>query len=64
MKEEIHIILKEHHNSERYIRRGINETARRINQKYSGIELTKDVENFIKNIEICQKNKICRKKSR
>lgn len=60
-KEEIPIILDHYHNGKKYLHRGINETIRRIKEQYNWPGLTKDVEDFIKNCQICHQTKICRK---
>lgn len=60
-KDEIPIILDQFHTGKRNLHRGVNETIRRIKEKYNWTGLTKDVENFIKGCETCQKTKICRK---
>lgn len=60
-KDQIPIILDQFHSGKNNIHRGINETIRRIRQKYNWQGLTKDVEKFIKNCEICQKVKTYRK---
>lgn len=60
-KDEIPLILDQFHNGKNHLHRGINETIRRIKQKYTWQGLTKDVETFIKNCKICQKTKTCRK---
>ncbi|XP_050507921.1 uncharacterized protein LOC126885399 [Diabrotica virgifera virgifera] len=60
-QDEIPPILDHYHRGKSNLHRGINETIRRIKEKYNWQGLTKDVENFIKNCEICQKVKICRK---
>lgn len=54
-------ILDHYHNGKSNFHRGINETIRRIKQKYNWQGLSKDVENFIKKCETCQKVKISRK---
>lgn len=43
------------------LHRGINETIKRIKEKYNWPGLTKDVEKLIKSCETCQKVKVCRK---
>jgi RNase H-like domain found in reverse transcriptase/Reverse transcriptase (RNA-dependent DNA polymerase)/Integrase zinc binding domain/Integrase core domain len=60
-KDEIPIILDQYHAGKNNLHRGINETLRRIKQKYNWPGITKDVENLIRKCEICQKVKICRK---
>ncbi|XP_050518950.1 uncharacterized protein LOC126893053 [Diabrotica virgifera virgifera] len=60
-QDEIPPILDHYHRGKSNLHRGINETIRRIKEKYNWQGITKDVENFIKNCEICQKVKICRK---
>lgn len=60
-QEEIPILLDQYHTGKNNIHRGINETIRRIKAKYNWAGLTKDVEEFIKRCEICQKTKICRR---
>lgn len=60
-QDQIPIILDQHHTGKTNLHRGINETIKRIREKYNWPGLTKDVENLIKSCEICQKVKICRK---
>lgn len=60
-QDQIPIILDQYHTGKSNLHRGINETVRRIKDKYSWHGLTKDVEKFIKACEICQRVKICRK---
>lgn len=60
-EDQIPIILDNYHNGKNNLHRGINETIRRIKSKYNWNGLSKDVEKFIKNCEICQRVKICRK---
>ena len=59
--DQIPIILNEYHTGKNNIHRGINETIKRIKEKYNWPGLTKDVEKYIRSCEICQKVKICRK---
>lgn len=60
-QDQIPIILDQSHAGKNNLHRGINETIRRIKNKYNWQGLSKDVENFIKACEICQKTKVCRK---
>lgn len=60
-EDEIPIIIDQNHTGKANLHRGINETIRRIKDKYNWKGLTKDVENYIKNCEVCQKTKILRK---
>lgn len=59
--EEIPQIIDHHHSGKNNLHRGINESIRRIKERYTWPNLTKDVEKFIKNCETCQKVKVCRK---
>jgi len=59
--DQIPIILEQYHSGKNNLHRGINETIKRIKEKYNWPGLTKDVEKLIKSCEICQKVKICRK---
>ena len=59
--DQVPIILDQYHSGKGHLHRGINETTRRIKEKYNWPGMTKDIENFIKQCEICQKIKICRK---
>ena len=58
--DEIPQILDHYHRGKTNLHRGINETVRRIKEKYTWPNLTKDVERFLKSCETCQKTKICR----
>lgn len=60
-QDQIPIILDQYHTGKNNLHRGINETVKRIKEKYNWPGLTKDVEKFVKSCEICQKVKICRK---
>lgn len=60
-EDQIPIILDQYHTGKNNLHRGINETLKRIREKYNWLGITKDVEKFIRNCEICQKTKICRK---
>ena len=60
-EDEIPQILDHYHRGKTNLHRGINETVRRIKEKYTWPNLVKDVEKFIKSCDICQKVKICRK---
>lgn len=60
-EDEIPIIMDQYHSGKRNFHRGVNETIRRIKEKYNWTGLSKNVETFIKKCEICQKNKIMRK---
>lgn len=60
-QDQIPIILDQYHTGKNNLHRGINETIKRIKEKYNWHGLTKDVEKLIKSCEICQKVKICRK---
>lgn len=60
-EDQIPIILNQFHCGKNNLHRGINETIRRIKNKYNWTGLTKDVEKFIKSCETCQKTKILRK---
>lgn len=60
-EDEIPIIIEQYHTGKAHLHRGVNETVRRIKENYNWTGLIKDVEQFIKNCEICQKVKICRK---
>ena len=55
------IILDHYHLGKNNLHRGINETCRRIREKYYWRGMNKDIEDFIKKCEICQKVKIVRK---
>ena len=59
--DQIPTILDQHHAGKNNLHRGINETMRRIKNKYNWQGISKDVENFVKNCETCQRTKICRK---
>lgn len=60
-EDQIPIIIDQYHSGKRNFHRGVNETIRRIKEKYNWTNLIKDVENYIKKCENCQKNKILRK---
>lgn len=60
-QDQIPIILEQYHSGKTNLHRGINETIRRIKNKYNWQGLTKDVEKYIQNCEICQKTKTLRK---
>lgn len=60
-QDQIPIILDQYHSGKSNLHRGINETVKRVKEKYNWPGLTKDVEKFVKKCEICQKVKICRK---
>lgn len=60
-EDEIPQILDQYHRGKTNLHRGINETVRRIRSKYAWPNLVKDVDNFIKRCEACQKVKVCRR---
>lgn len=41
--------------------RGLNETIRRVKDRYNWAGMNKDIENFIKKCNVCQKVKISSK---
>ncbi|XP_050310841.1 uncharacterized protein LOC126746579 [Anthonomus grandis grandis] len=57
----INVANKQYHLGKNNLHRGINETCRRIRQKYNWRGMNKNIEDFIKKCEICQKVKIVRK---
>lgn len=54
-------IISEYHDSKKHIHRGINETIRRIKEKYDWPNLSRDVEIYIKSCDICSQCKVNRK---
>lgn len=53
--EERNIILDNFHNGKSNLHRGVNETLRRIREKYYWKNIQKDVENYVKSCEICNR---------
>lgn len=55
------IIINQYHDGKANLHRGINETIRRIKEKYNWPNLTKDVETYIKSCDTCARTKAIRK---
>jgi transposase InsO family protein len=62
-KEDIGVILKENHSNPTAGHSGFHRTYSRIKQNYKWSNMKKDIKNFIKLCESCQKNKLVRKKN-
>lgn len=61
--EEIQIILKENHSNPTSGHSGYHRTYNRIKHQYKWPHMKKDIKNFIKTCESCQRNKLVRKKN-
>lgn len=62
-KEDIEVILKENHSNPTAGHTGFHRTYSRIKRNYKWSNMKKDIKNFIKHCESCQKNKLVRKKN-
>ena len=62
-KDEILNIVKEYHSNVTSGHSGISKTCSRIKEKYYWPTLKRDVENFIRHCDSCQRYKLVRKKS-